>query len=83
MKPCEQKLFKTFYFQIPNFVELLHVYGSLPKYFQILIKCFGTPNKIPKSYWCSKKLKEIEIGLSCEKGKFSQGVIWKNAISFL
>ena len=48
-KTYEGMLFETFYFVTPNFVELLHVMGSVHEYFQNFIKCLSASIKFLKA----------------------------------
>jgi hypothetical protein len=47
-KPCEQMMYKTFYFETTKFVEPLHVKGSLLKFSPIFLKRFSALIKSSK-----------------------------------
>ena len=48
-KTYEGMLLEMFYFGIPNFVELLHVMGSVHEYFPNFIKCLSASTKFLKA----------------------------------
>ena len=62
-------------------MELPHVYGRLPEFSQICIKCLSAPIKIPKTYWFQKGIKEKKKGPSCECKKKSRGLFARTSLT--